>query len=107
MMKMLEPISIPFLLAVNGDTKVNKTRVVEAVVIAIVVGAIMAYAGMYVALPVIKEQIEQINRRQTEQTQFIRDIKQELDLRAARRDQREAEMNTKITQVQIEMARRR
>ena len=106
-MRMLEPMSIPFLLAVNGDPRVNKTRVIEAVVIAVVVGAIMAYAGMYVALPVIKEQIEHINRRQNEQMQYIRDIKQELDLRSARRDATEAQLSQRITNVQVEVARRR
>jgi hypothetical protein len=100
--------AMPFMLMAGvGPQTVNKTRVVEAVITAVVVGIIVAYAGMYVALPVIKEQIEQLKSGQTETRQLIRDIKADLDMRGARRDALQTQTETKLIQLQIEMAKKK
>jgi len=90
-----------------GPQTVNKTRVVEAIITAVVVGVIVAYAGMYVALPVLKEQIDQLRISHAETKQLIRDIKTELDLRGEKRDAIQAQTEAKILQLQIEQAKRR
>ena len=91
----------------NGVQHINKTRIFEAIITAVVVGVLVSYSAVYVALPVINEKIEQINRRQSEQLQYIRDIKLELDARAAKRDATEAELKAEIVKLQIEQARRK
>lgn len=93
--------------AANGGQTVNKVRILEAVITAVVVGVLVSYSAIYVALPVINQKIEEINRRQGEQLQYIRDIKVELDLRSAKRDATEAELRAEIVKLQIEQAKRR
>lgn len=99
--------ALPFMVMSAAPQTVNKTRVVEAVITAIIVGVIVAYAGMYVALPVIQERLDTLRRDSAETRQLIRDIKMELEARAIQRDLEMAKMKADLVSLQIEVARRR
>jgi hypothetical protein len=98
---------MPFMLAGVAATQVNKTRIVEAVVIAAISGGIIAMAGYYVAFPVLQEQVAQMRREGLETRQLIREIRDDINVRGVRRDAKEALIEAKIVQLQIEMARRK
>lgn len=104
--KMIGSSGLFMMAAANGPQTVNKTRILEAVITAIVVGVLVSYSAIYVALPVIKEQIDQLRNESKETRQLIKDIKQELDMRGARRDATEAALKAEIVKMQIEQARR-
>jgi hypothetical protein len=100
--------ALPFMiLATSAPQTVNKTRIIEAVITAAVVGVIVAYAGMYVALPVLKEQIDQLRISQTDTKQIIKDMRDDMERRAAKRDALQAITDVKITQLQIEVVKRK
>ena len=92
--------------AANGHQSINKIRILEAVITAVIVGVLVSYTAIYVALPVIKEQIEQLRAESKDTRQLIRDIKNELALRSARRDASESQMRAEIVKMQIEQAKR-
>ena len=56
--------SIPFMLAVGGTKEVNKTRILEALII----GAVIAAAGKLFALPVLIEQIDRLKKELSDLT---------------------------------------
>lgn len=99
--------AIPFMVMTAGPQTVNKTRIIEAVITALVVGVVVAYAGVYVALPVLQERLDTMKRDAAETRQLIREIKEDLDQRALRRDVEMAKMRAEIVQIQIELAKRR
>jgi cell division protein FtsB len=100
--------ALPFMLMAGvGPQTVNKTRVVEAVITAIIVGVCVAYTGMYVALPVLTKEIEYLHEGQKEMKQLIKDMRDEMEKRAMARSALQALTDAKITQLQIEMAKRK
>ena len=100
--------TLPFMLmATTTEQTINKTRVIEAIITAILVGVIVAYAGMYVALPVLKEQIDQLRVSQADTKQLIKDMREDMERRALKRDALQAMTEAKITQLQIELAKRK
>jgi len=78
--------------AANGTQIINKTRIIEAVVIA----AIISAGGYFIALPVLQEKIAVIQGSIAEVKETIREV---------RADQ--AEIKRDLTRVQIEQAKRR
>ena len=53
-------IGIPFMVAGVVATKVNPTRMLEAVIIAVVSSVMMGGLGYFIAFPVLQEQVKQI-----------------------------------------------
>lgn len=78
--------------AANGSQSINKTRILEAIVIA----AILSAGGYFIALPVLQEKIAAIEGAIVEVKQSVKEI---------RADQ--AEIKRDLTRVQIEQAKRR
>lgn len=103
----MEPIGIPFMLAMSANNKVNKTRLIESVITAVISGALIAMAGYYVAFPVLQEQVLQMRREGIETRQLIRDIQNDLTARSLRRDQTEVEFRNKIADLQVQIAKKR
>jgi len=100
--------TLPFMLmATSTPQTVNKTRIIEAVITAVVVGICVAYTGMYVALPVLKEQIDQLRLAQTDTKQLIKEMRDDMERRAAKRDTWQTLTEAKITQLQIDTAKRK
>ena len=102
-------IEYPFLLAgmAGAAPQINKNRLIEGAIMAAVSGIVIAMVGYFVAFPVMQEQMMQVRREAHETRQLIRDIKQELESRSARRDAREAALEAKVIALQIENAKRR
>ena len=103
----LGKIGIPFLLAGMNGKEINKTRMMEAVITAIVSGGVIAMAGYYVAFPVLQEQVLQMRRESQDTRDLIKEIRVELEARALRQEAKEAALEAKIVQLQIELAKRR
>ena len=99
--------SMPFMLMVAGSPQVNKTRMWEAVISAVVSGAVIAAASYLYAFPVLQEQVAQMRRDGQETRQLIRDLQVSNDVRDAKRDAIQAALEAKIVQLQIEAAKRR
>ena len=60
--------------AANGVQQINKTRIIEAVIIA----AIISAGGYFIALPVLQEKTSQIQNAISEIKQDIKEMKQDL-----------------------------
>jgi len=103
----MEPIGIPFMLAMSANNKVNKTRLIESVITAVISGGLIAMAGYYVAVPVLQEQVSQMRREGLETRQLIRDIQADLQARSLRRDATEVELRNKIAEIQVQVAKQR
>ena len=103
----MEPIGMPFMLAMSANNKVNKTRLIESVITAIVSGSLIVMAGYYVAFPVLQEQVAQMRREGLETRQLIKDIQTDLQARSIRRDATEVELRNKIADLQVQIARQR
>lgn len=95
------------MLAMSANNKVNKTRLIESVITAVISGALIAMAGYYVAFPVLQEQVLQMRREGIETRQLIRDIQNDLTARSLRRDQTEVEFRNKIADLQVQIAKKR
>jgi len=103
----MEPIGIPFMLAMSANNKVNKTRLIESVITALISGGLIAMAGYYVAFPVLQEQVAQMRREALETRQLIRDIQTDLQAGSIRRDAAEVEIRNKIADLQVQIAKKR
>ena len=103
----MEPIGIPFMLAMSSNNKVNKTRLIESVITALVSGGLISMAGYYVAFPVLQEQVSQMRREGLETRQLIKDIQTDLQARSIRHDATEVELRNKIADLQVQIARQR
>lgn len=95
------------MLAMTANNKVNKTRLIESVITAVISGALIAMAGYYVAFPVLQEQVLQMRREGIETRQLIRDIQTDLTASSLRRDATELELRNKISELQVKMASKR
>ena len=95
------------MLAMTANNKVNKTRLIESVITAVISGALIAMAGYYVAFPVLQEQVLQMRREGIETRQLIRDIQNDLTAMSLRRDATELELRNKISELQVKMASKR
>lgn len=95
------------MLAMTANNRVNKTRLIESVITAVISGALIAMAGYYVAFPVLQEQVLQMRREGIETRQLIRDIQNDLTARSLRRDQTEVEFRNKIADLQVQIAKKR
>lgn len=98
---------VPFMIAGIVAAKVDSQRITEAVIIAVVSSCMMAVFGYFIALPVLQEQVGQVKREMAEMKQDIKGVRDTIDVRSNRRDGREALVEAKIVQLQIEMARMR
>lgn len=103
----MDPIGIPFMLAMSANNKVNKTRLIESVITAVISGGLIAMAGYYVAFPVLQEQVAQMRREGIETRQLIRDIQIDLTAMSLRRDAAELDLRNKISELQVKMASKR
>lgn len=89
--KMVGSGGIFMMAAANGVQHINKTRIIEAVIIGLILGA----GGYFLALPVLQEKIAQIQESIAEVKESIKEV---------RADQ--AEIKRDLTKVQIEQAAR-
>lgn len=89
--KVIGSSGIFMMASANGVQHINKTRIIEAVIIAAILGA----AGYFLALPVLQQKIEQIQGSIAEVKETIKEV---------RADQ--AEIKRDLTRVQIEQAKR-
>lgn len=103
----MDPIGIPFMLAMSANNKVNKTRLIESVITALISGGLIAMAGYYVAFPVLQEQVAQMRREGLETRQLIKDIQADLQAMSLRRDATEVELRNKIAELQVQIAKQR
>lgn len=99
--------ALPFMVIADKPQYVNKTRVLEAVVIGLITGTMIALAGVLIALPVIKEQLgnlqKDIARVEATQAANADSIKILVD----RLDKQIDEIRRDITKVQVDQARGR
>lgn len=95
------------MLAMSANNKVNKTRLIESVITAVISGGLIAMAGYYVAFPVLQEQVAQMRREGIETRQLIRDIQIDLTAMSLRRDAAELDLRNKISELQVKMASKR
>ncbi len=95
----MEPLGTPFLLMAGASQKINRTRILESVVTAVIIGSIVWWGGKYVALPVIEDRLDRVIVQ-------VKEIQTEMNERGMRRDARDALRDAKIVQLQIELARR-
>ena len=94
--------SIPFMLAVGGTKEVNKTRIVEALII----GAVIAAAGKLFALPVLIEQIETVNRNIAKVEQQVAVVEAKLEIRRQVRDEQIDRLKKELSDLTIENSKR-
>lgn len=101
--------SFPFMLAVGADPRVNKTRLLEAGIQAVVVGVLVAGLGYFVAFPVLQNQVANIAARQDAQyiqiMQTLMEYKRERELLVNRRDAQVSAHQDKIERLQSDVAR--
>lgn len=71
---MLGSSGIFMMATANGVQHINKTRIIEAVIIAAIISAM----GYFIALPVLQEKTSQIQNAIIEMKQDIKEIKQDL-----------------------------
>lgn len=95
------------MLAMSSNNKVNKTRLIESVITALVSGGLISMAGYYVAFPVLQEQVSEMRREGLETRQLIKDIQTDLQARSLRRDATEVELRNKIADLQVQIAKQR
>ena len=90
--------SIPFMLVAGSTPQVNRTRLIEAAITAVISGAVIALAGDFIAFPVLQEQVSQIRR----------DIARgeiEANRRSEVRAGHDLQQDNRIRQLEIDMAR--
>lgn len=98
-------IGIPFMIAGITTAKLNSTRLMEAVVIAIVSSMMMAGFGYFVAFPVLQEQVLQIRRDISDTKDAMKGVKEYQESRRQLRDLQQQQVDAKIAQLQVEIAR--
>lgn len=94
-------IAAPFMLAVGGQKEINYTRIIEAVVI----GAVVAAGGYFVALPVLQKEVQIIQRDISDLKQSLKEGREDLERRAVKRDLEQAAQDARIERLQLEVAR--
>lgn len=103
----MEPIGTPFLLAIGASQHINKTRIVEAVVI----GAILAMGGKFVALPaiteVMTEKISTVNVGVAKLEERMASLENKLEVRRAVRDEQMTGLRKELNEVKVDQARRK
>jgi len=72
--RMIGTSGIFMMATANGVQHINKTRIIEAVIIAGIIGA----GGYFIALPALQEKIAQIQGSITEVKEDIKEIKRDL-----------------------------
>jgi len=92
--------AIPFMVMSAAPQTVNKTRIIEAIVIASISGAFIAFVGMYVALPVLMEKLDGIRRDVARVEQTVKDDRSD-------RDRDMEKIKADITQIKVDQARGR
>jgi len=101
--------SIPFMLAAGSDPRINKTRMMEALIQALVIGAIVASAGYYIAFPVLQNEVANIRRDVSDtkeaMKEAVREIKTYQEGRRTLRDSQQERTDARINQIQIDIAR--
>jgi len=103
---------IPFLIAgAMQKNEINKTRIVEAVITALVSGCVIAIAGKYIALPILEERVSQIKvevvELKADLRQAVNENKQYQAERRSIRDSQQIQHDTRLRQIEIELAKRR
>lgn len=94
--------ALPFMLIAGQDKAVNKTRVMEALII----GAVIAAAGKFLALPVLIEQIETVNRNIAKVEQQMAVVEAKLEIRRQVRDEQIDRLKKELSDLKIEHAKR-
>ena len=108
---MLDHTTIPFMLAMGSPAAVhvNKTRLFEAGITAVITGLMISAAGYYVAFPVLQNQVQNIANRQVEQNnqllETLREYKREREMLLAKRDIEMAKLQSQLLDVQLKIAR--
>ena len=92
--------ALPFMVMTAVPQTVNKTRVIEAIVIASISGAFIAFVGMYVALPVLMEKIDNIRRDIARVEQTVKDDRVDSNMVIEK-------LKADISQIKVDQARHR
>jgi hypothetical protein len=92
--------ALPFMVMTAVPQTVNKTRVIEAIVIASISGAFIAFVGMYVALPVLMEKIDNIRRDIARVEQTVKDDRVDSNMVIEK-------LKADISQIKVDQARGR
>jgi len=102
-------LGVPFMLAMGQSKDINKTRLIEAVIYALISGIVMSAMGYYIAFPVLQKEVATIQRdvASTNETMksALREMKEYQELRRQYRDLEQQKTDAKLTQIQVEMAR--
>ena len=89
--------------------EVNKTRLIEAAIYAVVSSLFIAAGGYYIAFPVLQKQVENIAIKQDEQykqmMEVLREYKREREVISLKRDAQYYDQEKKIVELQIKLAR--
>lgn len=100
---------IPFMAAavpVGMPRQINRTRLIEAVITAMVSGAMISAMGYYLAFPVLQEQVNQIKREVVDTREILKEYRREREVITMKRDAQHAAAEAKIVQLQIELAKK-
>jgi hypothetical protein len=106
-----DPTSIPFMLMAGSPTavQINRTRVIEAGITAVITGMMISAAGYYVAFPVLQNQVSNIAFRQNEQNaqvlEILKEFKHDRQVIDAKRDAEIARLQAQLLEVQLKLAR--
>lgn len=104
--------ALPFMMASTGEPQeINKTRLLEVVIQSVIISGVIAIGGLFIALPVIQEKLEQMRKEGLETRAVVsemrREIRQEIDNRTGKRDLLDGAQDSRIRQLELDLARRR
>ena len=95
--------AIPFMTTAVGAQHLNKTRIVESVII----GVILSAGGYFIALPVLMEKVESINRNIARLEERVIAVEAKMEIRRAVRDEQFNQVKGDINQIKVDQARRK
>lgn len=78
LLDLIQEHGVPFMIAGAAGMSVNKTRLAESVITAVVSGGVIAVGGYFVALPVLQEQMNGVRSQIVEVKADIREIKADI-----------------------------
>ncbi len=102
------PHAVPFMLAAVGATpaQINKTRLIESFITAVVSGAVIALAGYLFAIPVLEEKLLQVRKEVVEVKESVSGLRLEVKENRVRTDLDARETQNRIQRVELDAARR-
>lgn len=99
----LAVLAAPFMVTSNGTPKVNKTRILESIII----GVILSAGGYFIALPVLMEKVDTINRNIERLEKRVIAVEERMEARRQIRDNQFSDVKREIHEIKVEAAKRR